>query len=104
MISSAEAFAMASEVSVDQSGACILPADQSGEGSQVPRVLGQDQGRAQGCVWPGHHGGPHPTQDTEKEVRLSLELATRMFFTLNKWKRPNPNHTDASLPLSIIFM
>ena len=50
MISSAEAFALASEVSVDQSDACILPTDQSGEGSQVPRVLGQDPGGAQDCV------------------------------------------------------
>ena len=50
MISTAEAFAMASEVSVDQSEACISQSDQSGEGGQVPRVLGQDQGGAQGCV------------------------------------------------------
>ena len=78
MISSAEAFAMASEVSVDQSRACILPTDQSGEGSQVPRVLGQDQGRTQDCVWPGHHGGPHPAQAAGKEVRLSLVLTTGM--------------------------
>ena len=50
MVSSAEAFAMASSVSVEQSEDCIVTSNQSGESSKVPRVLSEDQGRSEGCV------------------------------------------------------